>query len=214
MAHLTPEQLLHAAGPGRPVPDHVRQCLSCQTQLDDLATLLSAVAPAPEPPSLTAGQLLSRWAERSPRRAAKSWLVAIPLTLALLGIFMPQPPPVPRQALAATVSLPFAQPHASVRWQRGLSYGRLTLTNLPAMPGRVLTFWFIRNGSHVPVAWIPLNHVQRRLVLWFQVPAPDSSYQAIGATLEPAPYRLAPSGPRVFFAPLTSSASKPSPARG
>lgn len=203
MAHLTDDELLHHVAAGNQNSSHLATCPSCQLRLSALKELFGALQVSPITPTITAHHILQKaggvqFPERT--RWWRAWAVPYLLALlALLGVPAPARPTAPVVIASRTLSMSSA--HASIRlvWQPSAHKGQLTAWNLPHRPGQVLTVWFIRGTHHIPVAWIPLSHVGPKEIVAFSVPSAPTGYQAIGATLETAPYRMSPSHHRVFL---------------
>lgn len=211
MRHLSDEDLLIALSPGARQPQHLALCTACRRRYESLARIVRPLIPAPIPPKTSADVLLARWSHEAARPKPR-WIyeaVAVVFVFALLGL-PGHRPPAPGRSMATmatlSTSLPFTDAHARIDWRPGASSGRLMFSNLPSVPHHVLTVWLIHGQEHIPVAMVPLNHSTDTMTVWFSVPHPTMAYRAVGVTLEPAPYRMKPTGPRIFFMPMPPNA--------
>jgi hypothetical protein len=189
---------------------HLATCHRCQVRQAELARLVAAAFPAGD---LAEGEPAAA-PRRRPRTVGRRLLPVVALVL-LLALFWEWPHlawPGPTPSGPTSIALLTAGRRTQLQtthsrgtltlaWTTGGRWALLSATDLPApRPGHVYELWWIKGRQHIRAGI--LRPAAGRLSLWLQAPLPLGRVEAVGVTLEPAPGRPQPTGPRLFFALL------------
>lgn len=204
-----------------PVSRHVRQCAVCQARVLELEERVREVLPEGILPSqmLTSLPVPVRppWRRRRalPARALRLGLV---LAFLLVGVWewprvvwpgrVPSGP-VSLEVLAAGRSVRFRPVRANrgllrIEWMTARHWAYVVGVGLPPPPkGRVYELWWIHGKEHLR-AGLFRPDAAGRVAFWLQAPMGFTELRAVGVTLEPSGGSERPTGPRMFFALLSS----------
>jgi hypothetical protein len=213
--HLDDLDLLAYASGLRPsdgeVQAHLAACAACRQRQADLAKALSSLSYAVEKPPPWDIVKPPGWRGGVRPR----WYLAPAAAALLLGFWAwprmiwPAAPagPVALWVLTAGQARWLAAVDAKtgsveLRFSRNTGWALLTADRLPAPPpGHVYEAWWIRGRQHVRAA-VFLPDADGHAVVWMQSPSDFAGVKAVGITVEPAPGRDTPTGPRQFLGTL------------
>jgi hypothetical protein len=197
--------------PDEAMSRHLATCGRCQRRQAELARLVAAAFPAGDLPE---GEPAATPRPRPRPRGRRLFPLAVGLLLLALFFWewphlaWPGPTPSGPVSLAlltaghrTELETARARGTLTLAWTTGGRWALLSATGLPApLPGHVYELWWVEGRRHIRAGI--LRPADGRLSLWLRAPLPLGRFDAVGVTLEPAPGRPRPTGPRLFFALL------------